>query len=165
MSGLFRPISTSATINSYTPLNSPPSQLLLWLTFTSSKLISPFYFNDHFYRKTRSNWWGQRFITVIWVMGVIVDGMLPIYTSPLNIISFYTIARGVMADLLWPIFTSTNITHMNTYAITRWIVDGIDIPMSISSITQKKFKNFVIRSSIVVTMPRGKITGIMIPIS
>ena len=68
----------------------------------------------------------QQSTIVTWVIGVIVDGLIPISTSYFNIKSCYHIARGIVAGILWPRSTSINISS----TITSGILDGQTWPTS-----------------------------------
>ena len=70
------------------------------------------------------------FYTFTLDMGVIVDGLIPIYTSYFNIKSCYHIARGIVAGILWPRSTSINISS----TITSGILDGQTWPTSTTSV-------------------------------
>ena len=113
---------------------------------------------------TIRNWLIQQSTTVTWVMGGRVAYMRPIYTSSFNI-KYSTFVRGRVAGLLWPISTSTNITTMITYNITRGRVAGCKILMSMSFISQRNFKTFFFKSFIAVTTTRGRMDGLMQTIS
>ena len=73
--------------------------------------------------------------------------------------------EGIVAGLLWPRSTSTNITTMITSAITRGRVVGLKRPMSTSSVTQIHYKTFDIRNFIYVMIVGIIMAGLMIQIS
>ena len=77
----------------------------------------------------------------------------------------YKIATERVAGLLIPISTYNIVTNMINSAITRERVAGIKIPLSTSPITYRHCKNLIIRNIIKVTMVRGRIDGLMRPIS
>ena len=166
VTGLFIPKSTSAIINYYiTPWFSIITTSIYPPTAIIKTDITLLFFIKVFIYTTRRNWWSQQSTTVTWVTVGIVDGLRTIYTSTLSINSCSTFLRRRVAGILWHISTSTNITTMRISAFTRGIVDGLKKPMSMSSITRRHFKTFVIRNSIFVMPVGGRMSGITRTIS
>ena len=165
-SGLFRTISTYVVINSYIL---PKFSIIATSVFHPISIIKTditllVFMNIFIYTK-RINYQSQKSTTVFCVIGGRLDFLRPIITSPFNINPCYMIDRVRVSGLLWPIFTSTNITTMITSAITRGIVYGINWPMYASLITTIHFKTFFFINFIVFTTVGGIMAGIMRPIS
>ena len=125
------------------------------------------------------SWWSQKSTTFTLVVVWIVADLRPISTSPFNIKYFSPIARGTVAFLLWPRYTSTNISSVitrwrvigqriptpTTSAITWGIVTGIKRPMYTTLLTQRHVNNFFFINFTTIVMMVGGITaGIPIPI-
>ena len=122
----------------------------------------------------------QQHTTFTLVIGVVVAGLIPISTSPLNINSYSPIEIVIVAGLLWPrstfismspvikigIVAGIKIRMSTTSVITRGIVAGLKRPVSTTFLTWRHFKTFFfINFIIVATNVGGRIYGFKIPLS
>ena len=107
----------------------------------------------------------QQSTTFALVMGLIVAGLRPISTSPLNINYYYPITIGRVAGIFW-----TRSTYINRYSvITRGRVAGQNLPTSATStVTWGRVAGLLRPMSkifMAYTINWGRVSGINRPIS